>query len=73
MVEDVLIKIDNFIFSIDFIILETEPVANPKGHIPVILWRPFLATVNTEINYRNRLIKLSFGNMTIEINIFNQD
>ena len=71
MVEDVLIKIDNFIFPIDFIILEIEPVANPKGHIPIISGRPFLATANAEINYRNRLMKLSFENMTIKLNIFN--
>ena len=71
MVEDVLIKVRNFIFPVDFIILETEPVSNPKGHIPVILGRPFLATANTEINCRNGLMKLSFGNMTIDLNIFN--
>ena len=71
MVEDVLIKVDNFIFPVDFIILKTEPVANLKGHILVILRRPFLATVNAKINYRNRLMKLSFRNMIIELNIFN--
>ena len=71
MVEKVLIKVGNFIFPIDFIILEIELVANPKGHIPVILGRPFLATANAEINYQNRLMKLSFENMTIELNIFN--
>ena len=71
MVEDILIKVGNFIFPVDFIILETEPILNPKGHIPVILGRPFLATANAEINCRNGLMKLSFGNMTIELNIFN--
>ena len=71
MVENILIKVENFIFSVDFIILETEPISNPKGQILVILGRPFLATANVEINYRNRLMKLSFRNMTIELNIFN--
>ena len=55
----------------DFIILETELVLNLKGHIPIILGRLFLATANTEINYQNGLMKLSFENMTIELNIFN--
>ena len=71
VVEDVLIKVSNFIYPVDFVILETEPVINPKGHIPVILGRPFLATTNTLINYHNRLTKLSFKNMTIDLNIFN--
>ncbi|XP_073113079.1 uncharacterized protein [Elaeis guineensis] len=35
------------------------------------LGRPFLATANAEINCRNGLMKLSFGNMTIELNVFN--
>ena len=71
VVEDVLIKVSNFIYPVDFVILETEPVINPKGHIPIILGRPFLATTNALINYRNGLMKLSFENMTIDLNIFN--
>ena len=71
VVEDVLIKVSNFIYPVDFVILETEPVINPKGHIPVILGRSFLVTTNALINYRNGLMKLSFGNMTIDLNIFN--
>ena len=71
VVKDVLIKVSNFIYPVDFVILETEPVINPKGHIPVILGRPFLATTNALINYCNGLMKLLFGNMTIDLNIFN--
>ena len=71
MIEDVLIKVGNFIFLVDFFILEIEPVANFKSHISVILGRPFLTIANAEINCRNELMKLSFGNMTIELNIFN--
>ncbi|XP_052297086.1 uncharacterized protein LOC127902277 [Citrus sinensis] len=33
--------------------------------------RPFLATANALINCRNGLMNLSFGNMTLELNIFN--
>ncbi|KAF6172256.1 hypothetical protein GIB67_024878, partial [Kingdonia uniflora] len=50
---------------------DTEPVANPEDEIPVILGRPFLATANTVINCRNRIMKLTFRNMTVELNIFN--
>ena len=55
----------------DFIILETEPIANECKQIPIILGQQFLATVNALINCRNKLMNLSFGNMTLELNVFN--
>lgn len=55
----------------DFMILETESISNPKGHILVILGRPFLATANALIDCCNGLMKLSFGNISIDLNIFN--
>ena len=56
----------------DFIVLDTQHVESEssKYHIPVILERPFLATANAIIHCRNRLLKLSFGNIILEINIF---
>ena len=36
-VEDVLIKVGEFIFPVDFVVLETAPVENPRGQILVIL------------------------------------
>ncbi|XP_038876380.1 uncharacterized protein LOC120068819 [Benincasa hispida] len=39
-IEDVLVKVDNFIFPTDFIILDYEA----DREIPIILGRPFLAT-----------------------------
>ena len=54
----------------DFVVLKTEPVRNLKNQIPIILGRPFLATSNALINCRNGLMKLTFGNMTIDLNIF---
>jgi len=70
IVEDVLIKVDKFYFPVDFIVLDTEPVQNVGVQIPVILGRPFLATANALINCRTGVMKISFGNMTVELNIF---
>ena len=70
IIEYVLIKVGDFIFPVDFVVLETEPVRNPKNQIPIILGRPFLSTSNALINYMNGLMKLTFGNMTIDLNIF---
>lgn len=68
-----LIQVDKFYFPVDFIVLDTQPVPNNSAHaqIPVILGRPFLATSNAIINCKNGIMKLSFGNMTLETNIFN--
>ncbi|XP_074374216.1 uncharacterized protein LOC141714604 [Apium graveolens] len=70
IIEDMLIKVGDFVFPIDFVVIKTGPVKNPKNQIPIILGRPFLATSNALINCRNGLMKLTFGNMTIDLNIF---
>ena len=70
IMEDVLVQVDKFYFPIDFIVLDTQPHHGPQPLIPVILGRPFLATLNAIINCRNRVLKLSFGNITMEMNIF---
>ncbi|XP_059434389.1 uncharacterized protein LOC132167433, partial [Corylus avellana] len=70
IVEDVMIKVDKFYFPIDFIVLDTELVPNVGSQIPVILGQPFLATANALINCRMGVMKISFGNMIVELNIF---
>jgi hypothetical protein len=70
IVEDVLVQVDKFIYPVDFIVLDTQPV-EACNSFPVILGCPFLANSNALINYRNGVMKLSFENMTLEMNIFN--
>ena len=50
--------------------LDNEPIENGPNHVPIILGRPFLATANAIINCRNGVMQLTFGNMTLELNIF---
>ena len=69
-IEDVLIQVDRFYYPVDFVVLNTEPVAVGPNHVPIILGRPFLATSNAIINCRNGDMQLAFGNMTLELNIF---
>ena len=69
-IEDVLIQVDRFYYPMDFVVLDTEPVAVGANHVPIILGRPFLATSNAIINCRNGVMQLTFGNMTLELNIF---
>ena len=70
IVEDVLVRVDKFYYLVDFVVLNTEPVAGGTNHVPIILGRPFLATSNAIINFRNGVMQLTFGNMKLELNIF---
>ena len=68
--EDVLVKVDKLYYPVDFVVLNTEPMAESTHQVPIILGRPFLATSNAIINCRNGVMQLTFGNMTLELNIF---
>ena len=70
IVEDVLVKVDNFYYPVDFVVLDTEPMEESTHQVPIILRRPFLPTTNVIINCRNGVMQLTFGNMTLELNIF---
>ncbi|KAL5545129.1 hypothetical protein UlMin_008913 [Ulmus minor] len=48
-IEDVLVKVDKFIFPVDFIVLDYEA----DLEVPIILGRPFLATGRTLIDVQN--------------------
>ncbi|GKB13202.1 DNA-directed DNA polymerase [Tanacetum coccineum] len=54
IIENVLIKVDNFVLLIDFVILDM-----PKdSRVPIILRRPFLATARAMIDVFNKKITL---------------
>ena len=50
IVEDVLLKDDKFYYLVDFVVLDTEPVAIRANYVPIILGRPFLATSNARMD-----------------------
>ena len=57
IIEDVLVKVDKFIFPVDFVVLDMEE----DQEIPIILGRPFLATGRA-------LIDVHSGNLTLRVN-----
>ena len=67
-IEDVLVY--KFYYPVDFVVLDMKPVSVGANYVPIILGRPFLATSNAIINCPNGVMQLTFGNMTLEINIF---
>ena len=54
----------------NFLVLDTEQIANGPNHVPIIMGKPFLATANAIIKCQNGVMQLTFGNMTLELNIF---
>ena len=46
-------------------------MSNPRAQTPVILGRPFLAIANAIINCRNGSMRLTYGDLTREVNVFN--
>jgi len=71
IVDDVLIRVGEFIYPMDFIAIETKKVSNLASQVPVILGHPFLATINALINCKHGMMRLSFGNITVKLNILN--
>nr|GEW22164.1 serine--tRNA ligase-like [Tanacetum cinerariifolium] len=58
IVENLLVKIDKFIFSVDFVILDIIKYFR----MPIILERPLLATAHAEIDVFRKLISLELDN-----------
>src|SRR5262249_15770140 len=58
IIEDVLVKVGNFIFPIDFVVLEMEE----EGNVPLILGWPFLATSRELVDVEGGNLILRVGN-----------
>ena len=66
MIEDILVKVDKFIFLADFIVLDMEE----DKKIPIILGRPFLATGRVMIDVQRGELKLRVQNDEVKFNVF---
>ncbi|KAL0361360.1 UNVERIFIED_CONTAM: hypothetical protein Sradi_3820500 [Sesamum radiatum] len=66
IVEDVLVKVGNFIIPVDFIVLDMEKDKN----IPLILGRPFLATSRALINVQKGRLTLRVNDEHVVFNVF---
>ncbi|XP_021998222.1 uncharacterized protein LOC110895248 [Helianthus annuus] len=69
MVEDVIVKVDDCYYPVDFLLVDyvgcvedTQPV--------VILGRPFLATANAIINCATGTVSMKFGDRELNLNVF---
>ncbi|KAK5785650.1 hypothetical protein PVK06_040252 [Gossypium arboreum] len=69
IIEYVLVKIDKFIFPVDFIVLDIEEDSNT----PLILGRPFLATAKTIIDVGTGELTLRVGDETLTLQARNSN
>ena len=67
MIEDVLVKVDKFIFPVDFIVLDMEE----DKEIPIISGRPFLATGRAMIDVQKGELKLRVQDDEAKFSVFN--
>ncbi|PIN18141.1 DNA-directed DNA polymerase [Handroanthus impetiginosus] len=66
VIEDILVKVDKFIFLADFVVFDME--ADSK--IPIILGRPFLATSRTLIDVQKGELIMRVQDQQITLNVF---
>ena len=66
IIEDVLVKVEKFIFLVDFVVLDMEK----DKEAPLILGRPFLATVQSLIDVKNGELTLRVGNDQVKFNLY---
>ncbi|XP_075478835.1 uncharacterized protein LOC142519688 [Primulina tabacum] len=66
VIEDVLVKVDKFIFPVDFVVLDMEE----DREIPLILGRPFLATGRALIDVQKGELVLRLNDEKVTFNVF---
>ncbi|KAK4726729.1 hypothetical protein R3W88_031646 [Solanum pinnatisectum] len=66
VLHDVLVKVESFIFSVNFVILDCEV----DFEVPIILGRPFLATGHALVDMEKEQMKFRLNNEEATFNIF---
>ena len=66
MVEDVLVKVCQFTFPVDFVIMDIEEDAD----IPLILGRPFMLTAKCVVDMGNGNLEMSVDEQKVTFNLF---
>ncbi|XP_035840287.1 uncharacterized protein LOC110882698 [Helianthus annuus] len=69
IVRDVIVKVDEFYYPVDFLVLDYSP-ADPIQQQNIILGRPFLNTAHAIIDCRYGTVDMTFGNRKMRLNVF---
>src|ERR1044072_7207819 len=66
IVEDVLVRVDKFVFPVDFVILDMEE----DSKVPLILGRPFLVTGRALIDVEQGIVHLRVAGDMVTFNVY---
>ncbi|XP_071909584.1 uncharacterized protein [Coffea arabica] len=69
LVEDVLVKVNDLVFSADFYVLDMDDDHSPDS-LPLLLGRPFMSTVQTKIDVNKGTLSMEFDGKIVHFNIF---
>ena len=69
ILEDILVKVGEFILPADFVVLDMESVSMPH-HLSIILGRPFMATAGSKIDVQKGTIEMKVNGQKIEFKVF---
>ncbi|XP_027096001.1 uncharacterized protein [Coffea arabica] len=69
VIEDVLVQVNNLVFSADFYILDMGDEHSPNLS-PILLGRPFLSTARTKIDVSEGTLTMEFDGQIVHFNIF---
>ena len=69
VIEDMLVRVKDLIFPVDFYILDMENESSSHGST-LILGRPFLMTAKTKIDVHDKTLSMEFGDDVMHFNIF---
>ena len=71
VVKDVLVKVNNLIFPIDFYVLYMDDSAS-SAPSPILLGRPFLKIVKAKIDVDKGILTMEFEGETTEFDVFKE-
>ncbi|XP_016667439.1 uncharacterized protein [Gossypium hirsutum] len=68
VLEDVLVKVNELIFTADFYVIKIED--NAPGSSDILLGRPFISTANTKTGVRNGTLTMEFDREIVNFNVY---
>ncbi|XP_040942256.1 uncharacterized protein [Gossypium hirsutum] len=69
VLEDVLVKVNELIFPVDFYVIKIEEDSTP-GSSDLLLGRPFLSTASTKIDVRSGTLTMEFDGEIVKFNVY---
>ena len=71
MIEDIIVKVEGCYFLVDFCTLDITSLENVNDYT-IILDRPFLASVEANIDFKTGVVVISYSGERVPFQIFNE-